>query len=61
MRRSSSPVATAATVGDFPFLAELVYVADEHPAAHAGVVAVVAVAALVEATWRVRLNEGQGE
>jgi HD superfamily phosphohydrolase YqeK len=50
--------ATTAGVRGFSLLAVLVYVADEHPAAHAGMVAV---AALVEATWRVRLNEGQGE
>jgi hypothetical protein len=49
--------AAAAPVGGFPLLAVLVYVADEYPAAYAGVAAV---AALVEATWRVRLNEGQG-
>jgi hypothetical protein len=51
-------VTPAAAVGGFPLLAVLVYVAHEYPAAHAGVVAV---AALVEATWRVQLNEGQGE
>jgi hypothetical protein len=50
--------ASATAEGGFSLLAVLVYVADEHPAAHAGLVAV---AALVEATWRVRLNEGQGE
>jgi hypothetical protein len=54
-----SPIRAApAAVGGFSLLAVLVHVADEHPAAHAGVVAV---AALVEATWRVQLNEGQGE
>jgi mevalonate kinase len=36
----------------------LVYVADEHAADYAGLVAV---AALVEARRRVRLNERQGE
>jgi hypothetical protein len=47
-----------ASVGSYSLLAALVYVADEYPAVYAGVGAV---AALVEATWRVRLNEGQGE
>jgi hypothetical protein len=50
--------AASAAVGGFPLLAVLVYVADEHPAVYAGMAAV---AALVEATWRVRLNERQGE
>jgi hypothetical protein len=36
MRCSSSPVATAATVGDFSLLAIFVYVADEHPTFEAG-------------------------
>jgi hypothetical protein len=50
--------ATAAPVGGFSLLAVLVYVADEHSAIYAGVGAL---AALVEARRRVRLNERQGE
>jgi hypothetical protein len=50
--------ATAAPVGGYSLLTVLVYVADEHPAIYAGVGAL---AALVEARRRVRLNERQGE